>query len=269
MTAVEAIFLWTTVALYAATVVGSLAGSIFKSWRAETAAGASFPAAVALHLGAAIARWIATGHAPVVYVYENSLAGSLFIAAIFLALAWKIPATRKALPVVAALVLLLLGNGITSPQRLAPLEPPFRSGWLVLHVTFAWLAFGSYLISAVIAAVYLRGVRRASGAAPGDRLNLLDDVSGRLIAFGFAADTVMIASGALWAHGLWGRYWGWDPVETWSLVSWLIYGVNLHLRFTLGWRGPRAAWLAVLSVLGIIITFFGIQFVSDVHTELL
>ncbi len=79
----------------------------------------------------------------------------------------------------------------------------------------------------------------------------------------------MIASGAIWAHGLRGRYRGWDPIETWSLVSWLVYGVNLHLRFTLGWQGRRAAWVAVLSVLGIIVTFFGLGVVSEVHTQLL
>ena len=83
------------------------------------------------------------------------------------------------------------------------------------------------------------------------------------------ADTVMIASGAIWAHGLWGRYWAWDPVETWSLIAWLIYGVNLHLRFTLDWKGRKAAWLALFSVVTIVITFFGIGVVSQVHTELL
>jgi ABC-type transport system involved in cytochrome c biogenesis permease subunit len=78
----------------------------------------------------------------------------------------------------------------------------------------------------------------------------------------------MIASGAIWAHGLWGRYWGWDPVETWSLISWLTYGLNLHLRVSLGWRGRRAAWLAIGSLFGVIFLFFGLGFVSDVHTSI-
>ncbi|MEK6607605.1 MAG: cytochrome c biogenesis protein CcsA [Myxococcota bacterium] len=267
MNAVEGALLWAAVALYAASFVLALVGSIFHAGRAGRAGAAALPSALALHLLAGVARWIATGHAPVMDAYENSLTGSWFVGVIFLALAWRIPAARAATPAVAAAVLLMLGNGLMMPARLVPLEPPFRSGWLVVHVTFAWLAFGSYVVAAIVGGLYLWHVRRAEADAR--RAGLLDDASGRLVAFGFAADTVMIASGAIWAHGLWGRYWAWDPIETWSLVSWLIYGVNLHLRFTLGWRGRRAAWLAVGSVVGIVVTFFGIQFVSDVHTELL
>jgi ABC-type transport system involved in cytochrome c biogenesis permease subunit len=149
------------------------------------------------------------------------------------------------------------------------LEPPFRSGWLAVHVTFAWLAFGSYLVASALALQYLWVTRRAAAVPVPDRRAVLDELAARLIAFGFVADSVMIASGAIWAHGLWGRYWGWDPIETWSLVSWLIYGVNLHLRFTLGWSGRRAAAVAALSVVGIVVTFFGIGVVSNVHTQLL
>jgi ABC-type transport system involved in cytochrome c biogenesis permease subunit len=98
---------------------------------------------------------------------------------------------------------------------------------------------------------------------------VIDELSAKLIAFGFVADTVMIASGAIWAHGLWGRYWAWDPIETWSLVSWLTYAVYLHVRFTLGWTGSRAAWLALGAAAMIVVTFFGIGVVSNVHTQLL
>jgi ABC-type transport system involved in cytochrome c biogenesis permease subunit len=79
----------------------------------------------------------------------------------------------------------------------------------------------------------------------------------------------MIATGSIWAHGLWGRYWGWDPIETWSLISWLIYGAALHLRITMGWKARRMAWLAVGAMATVIISFFGIGFISGVHTGLL
>lgn len=268
MSQIEGILLWSAVAAYVTTFLAGVVGPLFRSSRAERLVRGAWPAGLALHLGAGIARWVATGHAPVMHAYENSLAGSFFVAVTFYLLGRRWPQVTKALPVVVAAVLLILGNGLMAPATLAPLEPPFRSAWLVVHVLFAWVAFGAFLVASVVAGLYLRGERRArrEGAPPPD---LLDDLCGRLVTLGFAADTVMIASGAIWAHGLWGRYWAWDPVETWSLVTWLIYGVNLHVRFTLGWKGRRASWLAVLSVLTVVVTFFGIGVVSEVHTQLL
>lgn len=262
---VEGVSLWAAVAFYVAALPLDLAGILFKKPRARDLAWRAYIVALALHLVAGIGRWWAAGHAPVQGVYENSLSGSFFVGAVYLPLAWRLPALRRALPGLIALVLLILGNGVVAHDPAVPLEPPFRSGWLVVHVAFAWLAFGAFLVSAVVAGLQLASHRRAAN----ERGAVLDDTCGKLIFFGFACDTVMIASGAIWAHGLWGRYWAWDPVETWSLVTWLVYGANLHARFTLGWRGPRAAWLALASSATVIITFFGIRFISNVHTELL
>jgi len=262
----EALLLWAAVALYAAAFALDLGGGIFRKSRARAIAWRVWIVGLAVHLCAGIGRWWIAGHAPVQGVYENSLSGSFAVAAVYLPLAWRLPALRRALPGLLAVVLLVLGNGITVRDAAVPLEPPFRSGWLVVHVAFAWLAFGAFLVSAVVAGLQLTTARRGGA---GDRIAVLDDTCGRLIFFGFACDTIMIASGALWAHSLWGRYWGWDPVETWSLVTWLVYGANLHARLTLGWRGPRAAWLALASAVTVVITFFGIRFISDVHTELL
>jgi cytochrome c-type biogenesis protein CcsB len=274
MSTVEGILLWAAVAGYIAAFVGSLVAALFHRGWAQAAVRWCWPAALALHLAAGLTRWVVTGHAPVMYAYENSLSGSFFVALIFFLLGRRWPQVLKALPAVVAVVLLILGNGLMAPASLIPLEPPFRSGWLVVHVLFAWLAFGSFLVASVVAGLYLRAGRRlaTASAALGETAKspaVLDDLCGRLLTLGFATDTVMIASGAIWAHGLWGRYWAWDPVETWSLITWLIYGVNLHLRFTLGWKGRRAAWLALVSVLTVLVTFFGIGVVSDVHTELL
>jgi len=264
----EGIFLWSAVASYVATLLISLFGALFPRRWTPPFVRWSWPAALALHLAAGLTRWFVTGHAPVMYAYENSLAGSFFVGIVFLFIQRRFSVLERALPAVSAVVLLILGNGLMAPASLTPLEPPFRSGWLVVHVLFAWVAFGSYLVASVIAGLQLKASRSGDPEAM-KRASLLDDLCGKLLALGFAGDTVMIASGAIWAHGLWGRYWGWDPVETWSLVSWLIYGANLHLRFTLGWRGNRAAWLALASVLTVVVTFFGIGVVSDVHTQLL
>jgi ABC-type transport system involved in cytochrome c biogenesis permease subunit len=263
---VEGILLAGTIAGYAIAVALTLVNVVLRRDGLRRAAGRVAAAGWVAHGACIVVRWIATGHAPVQGAYENSLAGAWFLPPLAWYAARRFPAAARALPVVLAAALVLLGNGLMAPADRAPLEPPYRSSWLVVHVTFAWIAFGAYLVSAAFSGYELFVTR---GGRAGDRAAALGDVTARLVAVGFLAHTVMIASGAIWAHGLWGRYWGWDPIETWSLVSWLVYGVNLHLRFTLGWSGRRAAWVGVLSVATIVITFFGIGVVSDVHTMLL
>jgi ABC-type transport system involved in cytochrome c biogenesis permease subunit len=99
-------------------------------------------------------------------------------------------------------------------------------------------------------------------------LDRLDELIFRYVVFGFITDTIMIGAGAIWAKDLWGSYWSWDPVETWSLVSWLIYGIAIHLRVTFGWRESRFAWIVILALSSVIISFFGVTFVIDtsLHT---
>ncbi|MBI5527434.1 MAG: cytochrome c biogenesis protein CcsA [Deltaproteobacteria bacterium] len=269
MTGLDSAAVWAAIAGYGLGLAASLAGSIFRLPRFSTTGIALGLTGVACHAAAVVVRWTVSGHAPVMGPYENALLGSFFLPPLFIALAWRYPAVRGAAPLVMAATLLILGNGVMAHQAHAPLEPPYRSNWLVVHVLFAWLAFGSYLVSSALAAHYLWTTRAGAPAPDPDRRPLVDELAARLIAFGFAADSIMIASGAIWAHGLWGRYWAWDPVETWSLVSWLVYGANLHLRFTLGWSGRRAAWLALASVLAVIISFFGIGVIASVHTEVL
>ncbi len=167
------------------------------------------------------------------------------------------------------LAVLLMGFGVMRNPTLGPLAASLKSTWLFIHVAFAWLSFGAYALA--MAGGIVHELKR--GAAPGaprnpiyDRvpaLDRLDELLFRWIAFGFVTHAVMIASGAIWARELWGSYWSWDPVETWSLVTWLMYGLAIHLRVTRGWRGARFARLAVGSIAGMIVSFFGVTFVVD------
>jgi len=266
---IEGIALWVGIAGYALGFAALTAALVFRSDRLARGGWGLAATGFAAHSAALLARWIGSGHAPVMGIYENSLAGAWFLPVLFFVAVRRFPVARRAAPIVLAATLLLVGNGLMGGSGRQALEPPYRSGWLAVHVTFAWLAFGSYLVASALGGYYLWATRRAAPVPEPDRRAHVDELAARLIAFGFVSDSVMIASGAIWAHGLWGRYWAWDPIETWSLVSWLVYGVNLHLRFTLGWSGRRAAWVAVLSVATIVVTFFGIGVVSDVHTMLL
>ena len=183
--------------------------------------------------------------------------------------AWR----QRGLQVIAVatlpLAFLLMGYGAMRHPALTPLEASLKSNWLVIHVFFAWLAFGAYALAMGGGIVWLLKRRALSGSVANplfDRfpsLDRLDELLFRWIVFGFVTDAVMIVSGAIWARDLWGSYWSWDPVETWSLVTWFTYGLAIHLRVTRSWRGARFAWLAVLAIVGMIVTFFGVNFVVD------
>lgn len=270
MSTVEGICLWAAILGYIFAFVAVLAGLVFKKEPWQKMGWSLIIVAAGLHFSAIAFRWVATGHMPVMGVYENSLLGAWFVVLIYLFTARRIARSKPVAVVLIPVVLLMLGNGIMGGAQLEPLAPPFQSNWLFVHVIFAWFAYGSFFVAACIGVTYLwKDRRRAAGETDMASLGILDNLTFRFLMFGFIADTIMIATGSIWANGLWGRYWGWDPIETWSLISWIIYGVALHLRITMGWKNRRMALLAVGSVVTVAITFFGIGFISGVHTQLL
>jgi len=268
MSQYESLFIWIAIGFYAVSFSLILMGMVFKK---ERLTGIGFSLSVAgflMHTGAIAVRWVVTGHLPVMQTYENSLTGTWFVVLTYYVIRYAFPPAKPFGVAVFPLVLLLLGNGIQAGAVLQPLEPPYRSKWLYVHVLFAWFAFGSYVTAFADGIMYLLKGKSSKGIIGRfPELKLLEELSLRLILFGFFSQAIMIGSGAVWARGLWGRYWAWDPVETWSLISWLAYGLNLHLRLTYGWRGKKAAWLAVGSLFGVIFLYFGIGFISPVHTS--
>jgi len=269
MTYLESIFVWLAIGLYSFSMLFFLAGLVFKRDSFQRYGYWLLFGGFISHTIGIIDRWIETGHPPVMGTYENSLMGTWFMVLTYFILRKMLPLARPFGVAVAPLAVLILGNGVQAGARLLPLEPPYKSNWLYVHVLFAWFAFGSYVSAFSAGVMYLLRARAKKGVLSRlPDLKLLDELSLRLILFGFFSEAIMIGSGAIWAHGLWGRYWGWDPVETWSLISWLTYGLNLHLRITLGWRGKRAAWLAIGSLFGVLFLFFGLGYVSKVHTSI-
>ena len=120
-------------------------------------------------------------------------------------------------------------------------------------MAFANLAFAALVASFGLAVVYVIRERSKTGVwakhlAKLPDQEVVDDLTARFVLAGFLLWGIMIASGAIWANESWGRYWTWDPIETWSLIVWLIYAIYLHLRFTMRWRGTRLAWYAIVSM---------------------
>ncbi len=266
----EEIFVWLAIGGYAFAFLLFMQGLAFRKERSQNYGFRLIIAAVACQTVAIGVRWYVTGHMPVMHTYENSLVGSWSVIVTYLVLRFLYPPAQSFAVAVTPLTMLILGNGLMAGGELQPLEPAFRSNWLAVHVLFNWFAFGAYVTAFAAGVTYLLKERATTGAMSRlPELKLLEELSLRLILFGFFTHAIGIGSGAIWAHTLWGRYWGWDPLETWSLICWLMYGANLHLRITLGWRGSKAAWLAVVSMLGVLVVFFGFGHGSSIHTEMI
>jgi cytochrome c-type biogenesis protein CcsB len=261
MTSAFAAIFWAALVLYALAVGAQLAGHVFRSPRLVRAARVATTAGVAIHTALVAWRWLQTGHVPTVGNFENALVGAWFIAVMVL---WT--GRRQEYPLLgtAALpfALLILGGGALSDTSPTPLVASLSSFWLYIHVFFAWLAYGAYTVACGAGIVYL--VKTRAGRAPAAaELAKLDDLMFRSTAYGFVTDAIMIAAGSIWAKDLWGSYWSWDPVETWSLLSWIVYGLALHLRTTLGWRGRRLAWLLVAAIVTVLVSFWGVNLVMS------
>jgi cytochrome c-type biogenesis protein CcsB len=97
-------------------------------------------------------------------------------------------------------------------------------------------------------------------------VDLLDDLHHRLVMFGFLFLSAGIITGAVWAHSAWGRYWGWDPKETWSLITWFIYATLLHAKLMRGWHGRRIAFLSILGFFAVLFTYFGVNLLPGLHS---
>jgi cytochrome c-type biogenesis protein CcsB len=150
--------------------------------------------------------------------------------------------------------------------------PALRSGWRVPHIASAILAYAAFTLAFVLAILYLvrnsaEGAEKSFWTARLPVLKVLDQTIYRTIAFGFLMQTILVITGAIWAQFAWGRYWGWDPKETWAFITWLIYAAYLHTRLTLGWRGRKSAIVVIIGFVAVIFTMFGVTyFLTGLHS---
>ncbi len=206
-----------------------------------------------LLLVAVVLRGISANRVPWGNMYEFSITGALAFSAAYLFGLKKYKIRFLGLPVAIA-VLLTLGTAITLLYRpSAPLVPALKSPWLVIHVSTAIISGGVFLLANCIAGTYLildryeqKGVR-PNWALKLPTLEALDNLSYRLVALVFPLWSFSVIAGAIWAEAAWGRYWGWDPKETWAFITWVAYAAYLHARVTVGWRGRKAAWLCLFA----------------------
>jgi len=194
------------------------------------------------------------GHAPFANFYESVIFFGWAIVFAFLLLDLRF--RRRVLGIFALpLALVCMGYAqLSGRDAIEPLMPALRSRWLTYHVISCFLAYGAFAMSFCVSVMYLLKARSHDAACRSSRWQgflgllpspaMLDDVNYRAVAIGFPIWTVGIVTGAAWANYAWGRYWSWDPKETWSLIVWFVYAAFLHARLTRGWSGRATAWLA-------------------------
>jgi ABC-type transport system involved in cytochrome c biogenesis permease subunit len=218
-------------------------------------------------LGASLVfRAVATGHGPFSNMYEFSIAFSWGILGAYLWFERRYHQRVLGLVVLpVALGLLWYALQIPNGADVTPLIPALQNNLLLsVHVATAIVAYGSFTIAFAAALLYL--VQPEGGRWGLPKPTILDEIGYRAIVVGFPFLTLVIVLGAIWADVAWGRYWGWDPKETASLVTWFIYGAYLHARVMRGWRGSKAAVLLIVGFGATLLTYFGNLIFGGLHS---
>lgn len=253
----------------------------FRSERlGKIASGVSW-STLLLHTAAILWRWVESyqmgiGHAPLSNMYESLVFFSWCIVLLYLLWEWKLNSRflgAFALPFAFLFIAYAsLAPGIS--DRIDPLIPALQSNWLHAHVITCFLSYASFALSCAVSVIYLMklqkketGQKETGLTALFPSLESLDGLVYKTIVVGFPLLTIGIVTGAAWANYAWGSYWSWDPKETWSLITWFVYAIFLHARFTREWRGKRTAVLSIIGFAAVIFTYFGVNYVlSGLHS---
>lgn len=224
----------------------------------ELTATALMAGGIALQTAYMAMRWMEAERAPFSNMFESLFLFAWAIAVVCLALRARarVPAFSAAGALLAALT---LAYASTFEAKIEPLMPALQSNWLSVHVFTCFLGYGGFAVSFLAAVGYLIATRAGSGSTDASQ-EVFEVSMAKTISFGFLFLTVGIITGAVWANSAWGTYWSWDPKETWSLITWLIYAAYLHCRYMRGWRGRREAWIALVGFLSVLVTYIGVNF---------
>ncbi len=224
------------------------------------------------HTAGLVFRWVESyhlgyGHAPLSNFYESLVFFSWTIVLFYLFVE-----SRKAASTIGVFCLpisfIFMAYASFSPgisSQIQPLIPALKSNWLISHVITCFLGYAAFVIASVYSAFYLYRLRASGHAASA---NGIEERIYQILVIGFIFFTIGIMTGSVWANSAWGRYWGWDPKETWALITWLIYASALHARLIHSWSGKRFAILVLIGLASVLFTYFGVNYLPGLHSYL-
>lgn len=259
-------FFKTAMAAYLCAAVGYVIHLLKPEFKKGAAASLSFRLSsigLVFHIAYFGLRWVESSRIPVTSFFEaaNFLAMGIVLVFIIMELRFKIPSIGSfMLPLV---ILLMLPAAFVSGD-IKDMNPVLKSGWLGVHTSLAVLGDAAFAFAFIISSMYLiqeRQLKRKRMGAIFHRLpslDVMDTLGYKAISFGWPLFTLGMITGSIWAVSAWGAYWSWDPKETWSLITWAIYLVIIHLR-TIGWRGRKMAYLSIAGFVFVLVSFFVIS----------
>lgn len=225
---------------------------------------------VLFHTASLVVRTIVADRPPFLNLYEYILSLSWGFVVVYLFVEWRTK-NRDIGVFFIPLLTLFAFLALRLPTDVNPTMPALRSAWRVPHIGTAIFAYSSFAVAFGLAFMYLIRERigdasKSFWASRMPSLEFIDRLIYRLTAFGFLMQTALVITGAVWAQFAWGRYWGWDPKETWSLITWLIFAAYLHTRVTLGWKGHKSAITIILGFIAVVFTLFGVNLLGGLHS---
>jgi cytochrome c-type biogenesis protein CcsB len=217
-----------------------------------------------------VSLYLESGYPPVTNPHEALSFFGLAVVGVFLAFQWRYRAVILGSFVMPVVFVILLASA-SFPSAIIPLNPALKSSWLVIHAAGAFTAYATFAVAFCAGVMYLLQEHYLKKKILGvlfrrlPSLDTLDDINYRCLTIGFPLLTIAIISGSVWAQSAWGDYWSWDPKEIWSLITWFVYAALLHGRLTTGWRGRRAAILAIVGFGVLLFTFLGVNLLLPGH----
>jgi cytochrome c-type biogenesis protein CcsB len=223
-------------------------------------------------------RWIESyqlgiGHAPLSNLYESLIFFAWTLILLYLVVEWRTK-NRTIGTFATPLAFLAMAYASYSPGisgRIQPLVPALKSNWLIAHVITCFFGYAAFGLAFGLSLMFLlkkteRPERNNFFLKIIPESPLLDELSYQMVVIGFMLLTLGIITGSVWAHSAWGNYWSWDPKETWSLITWLIYAALLHSRMVRGWRGNKLAALCIIGFCCVLFTYFGVNYLAGLHS---
>jgi len=227
--------------------------------------------------GGIILRWVESyqvgyGHAPFSNMYESLVFFSWTVAALYIFVEYKYKESIIGV-FISPLIFLAIAYASFDPSissKISPLIPALKSNWLIAHVITCFLGYAGFALAFGFSFMYFIKPVDPNAKSIFAKLpdwDVIDELTYQMIVFGFLFLTIGIITGSVWANSAWGKYWSWDPKETWSLITWFVYAIFLHLRLMRGWHGKKLALVSILGFAAVLFTYFGVNYLlSGLHS---